>query len=162
MSWLVAAKSKHQTFLNFQVVPLAILVMTASNTLSPKLRAKTWRTLCTFLRLLWCFMILFLLLITYTKNPNHSQYQITRTQRRCYPGGIRYHNRKGLRGSWKVISDLIDVLQSKDSYQPPQPPIKDNAEFSSNIGQEGYENYVKTLKNTFWRVTLSKQFLRNG
>lgn len=45
-----------------------------------------------------------------------------------------------------IISNLTEILQSNESYQPPQPPIKENAEFSSNIGQEGYENHVKTLK----------------
>lgn len=30
---------------------------------------------------------------------------------------------------------------------PPQPPIKQNQEFQSNIGEEGYENHVRTLRD---------------
>lgn len=45
-----------------------------------------------------------------------------------------------------VISGFAQIIKSKETYQPPQPPIVGNAEFSSNIGQEGYENHVKTLK----------------
>lgn len=46
----------------------------------------------------------------------------------------------------KFIAEIVQILEAPETYQPPQPPIKPNAEFSSNIGQEGYENHVRTLK----------------
>lgn len=45
-----------------------------------------------------------------------------------------------------TINKIADILQNGEDYHPPQPAIVPNAEFTSNIGQEGYENHVKTLK----------------
>lgn len=47
----------------------------------------------------------------------------------------------------KIISDLVAILESKELvYQPPQPQVKLGNQFTSNIGQDGYENHVKKLK----------------
>lgn len=48
----------------------------------------------------------------------------------------------------KVISEIYNKLtdNSKPIEYPEQPPIKLNQTFTSNIGQEGYENHVRTLK----------------
>lgn len=45
-----------------------------------------------------------------------------------------------------IIQSIADILDNGPDYTPPQPPIVPNSEFTSNIGQEGYENHVKTLK----------------
>lgn len=46
----------------------------------------------------------------------------------------------------KIIQAIADILESGEDYTPPQPPIVLDNEFTSNIGQDGYENHVKTLK----------------
>lgn len=46
----------------------------------------------------------------------------------------------------KVLRDLVDVLRSDEVPLPSQPPIAPNQEAKSNIGQEGYEKHVRTLK----------------
>lgn len=49
----------------------------------------------------------------------------------------------------KIISDIVEILTSAtdlEAIEPHQPPIKQNLTFTSNIGQEGYENHVSTLK----------------
>jgi anthranilate synthase component I len=51
----------------------------------------------------------------------------------------------------KEISKIKQILNSPDIYQPPQPKITDTEEFVSNIGQEGYENHVKTLKEHIFK-----------
>ncbi|KAI2642280.1 anthranilate synthase component 1 [Xylaria nigripes] len=45
-----------------------------------------------------------------------------------------------------IIHELIDVLNAPETPIPAQPPIKENQEYISNIGQKGYENHVATLK----------------
>lgn len=45
-----------------------------------------------------------------------------------------------------IIQSIADTLENGQDYHPQQPPIVPNAEFTSNIGQEGYENHVKTLR----------------
>lgn len=45
-----------------------------------------------------------------------------------------------------IIQSIANTLDKGEDYTPPQPPIVPNAEFKSNIGQDGYENHVKTLK----------------
>lgn len=44
------------------------------------------------------------------------------------------------------IEELLSAHKTLEEINPPQPPIKMNQTFISNIGQEGYENHVKTLK----------------
>lgn len=44
------------------------------------------------------------------------------------------------------IKIIKDVLLNDQVVFPAQPPIKLDQTFTSNIGQEGYENHVKTLK----------------
>ncbi|ROW12872.1 hypothetical protein VPNG_04688 [Cytospora leucostoma] len=46
----------------------------------------------------------------------------------------------------KTIEDLIDVLDSPEIPLPEQKPVHLGKEYKSNIGQEGYEGHVKTLK----------------
>ncbi|KAJ9203124.1 hypothetical protein DTO166G4_5542 [Paecilomyces variotii] len=46
----------------------------------------------------------------------------------------------------EVIQKTIDVLLRPDTPLPPQPPIKPNQEYTSNIGREGYEKHVTSLK----------------
>ncbi|KAK9778697.1 putative Anthranilate synthase component I [Seiridium cardinale] len=45
-----------------------------------------------------------------------------------------------------TINELIDVLNAPEIPIPKQEPIKLGYEAKSNIGQEGYENHVTTLK----------------
>jgi anthranilate synthase component 1 len=45
-----------------------------------------------------------------------------------------------------TISEIVDVLQSSHTPLPFQPPIKPNQQYTSNIGQEGYEKHVVRLK----------------
>ncbi|RPB23030.1 putative anthranilate synthase component I [Terfezia boudieri ATCC MYA-4762] len=47
----------------------------------------------------------------------------------------------------KTIQDIISTLSSPDIPLPPQPPIKLDQEYTSNIGREGYEKHVTTLKH---------------
>ncbi|RKP28877.1 anthranilate synthase component, partial [Metschnikowia bicuspidata] len=44
------------------------------------------------------------------------------------------------------VEDLLKANKSIDDINPVQPPIKTNQTFTSNIGQEGYEEHVRTLK----------------
>lgn len=44
------------------------------------------------------------------------------------------------------IEKLLKTHQTLEEINPKQPPIKANQTFTSNIGQEGYENHVSTLK----------------
>ena len=46
----------------------------------------------------------------------------------------------------KILSATIATLSSPDIPLPPQPPITPNQEYTSNIGQSGYETHVRTLK----------------
>ncbi|KAF1345446.1 anthranilate synthase component I [Delphinella strobiligena] len=46
----------------------------------------------------------------------------------------------------KTIMQNLKVLRSPDVPYPEQPPIKMGNTYTSNIGQEGYEKHVKTLK----------------
>jgi anthranilate synthase component 1 len=45
-----------------------------------------------------------------------------------------------------TIDSLISVLESHDTPLPPQPTIKLDQKYTSNIGQEGYEGHVNRLK----------------
>lgn len=44
------------------------------------------------------------------------------------------------------IEDVIDILLSSETPLPEQPPIELNQEYTSNIGQAGYEGHVNGLK----------------
>lgn len=46
----------------------------------------------------------------------------------------------------ETINEVVDVLLSPDTPLPVQPPITPNQEYTSNIGQEGYEKHVTDLK----------------
>jgi len=46
-----------------------------------------------------------------------------------------------------TVNEYVDVLLSPNTPLPVQPPIKQDQHYTSNIGQEGYETHVKTLKN---------------
>ncbi|EOO00508.1 putative anthranilate synthase component i protein [Phaeoacremonium minimum UCRPA7] len=46
----------------------------------------------------------------------------------------------------KVIEDVINVLNSPEIPLPEQKPIELGKEYTSNIGKEGYEQHVTTLK----------------
>jgi len=45
-----------------------------------------------------------------------------------------------------TVNEYVDVLRSPNTPLPVQPPIKQDQNYTSNIGQEGYETHVKTLK----------------
>ncbi|KAF7874314.1 hypothetical protein EAF04_002986 [Stromatinia cepivora] len=46
----------------------------------------------------------------------------------------------------EIIDEVVSVLESQDTPLPAQPLIKLDNEYTSNIGKEGYEEHVKTLK----------------
>ncbi|KAJ5884271.1 ADC synthase [Penicillium tannophilum] len=46
----------------------------------------------------------------------------------------------------QIIQKTIETLLQDRTPMPPQGPIIQNQEYTSNIGQEGYENHVKVLK----------------
>ena len=46
----------------------------------------------------------------------------------------------------KILSSTISTLLSPDIPLPPQPPIIPNQQYTSNIGQSGYETHVRTLR----------------
>ncbi|KAI3394808.1 hypothetical protein diail_2210 [Diaporthe ilicicola] len=46
----------------------------------------------------------------------------------------------------KVIEDLVGVLEAPETPLPEQKPIQLGREYTSNIGQDGYEGHVKNLK----------------
>lgn len=45
-----------------------------------------------------------------------------------------------------VLLRLVEIVQSKETPMPEQPPIAINHEYTSNIGREGYEKHVTRLK----------------
>jgi anthranilate synthase component I len=45
-----------------------------------------------------------------------------------------------------TVDSIVSILNSPDTPLPHQPLIKLNQEYTSNIGQTGYENHVTTLK----------------
>src|SRR4051812_4097034 len=45
-----------------------------------------------------------------------------------------------------TINEVVDILLSEETPLPAQPPIKLGQQATSNIGQSGYEDHVKTLK----------------
>jgi anthranilate synthase component 1 len=45
-----------------------------------------------------------------------------------------------------ALEHMVAILKNKDVPLPPQGPIELNQKYTSNIGQEGYEAHVKTLK----------------
>ncbi|KAF2141398.1 uncharacterized protein K452DRAFT_288103 [Aplosporella prunicola CBS 121167] len=45
-----------------------------------------------------------------------------------------------------VLLETVAKLKSEDIQLPPQGPIEQNQQYTSNIGQEGYEGHVKKLK----------------
>lgn len=46
----------------------------------------------------------------------------------------------------QTINEVVDVLLQPDTPLPPQPRIKLDQPYTSNIGQKGYEKHVTTLK----------------
>ncbi|KAL8718854.1 MAG: hypothetical protein Q9225_004062 [Loekoesia sp. 1 TL-2023] len=67
---------------------------------------------------------------------------------------------KAYNDAQSILNATISTLQSENIPQPIQPPIpkvrdkRTNIEkpgYTSNIGQSGYENHVKTLKNHIWK-----------
>ncbi|RDW82108.1 hypothetical protein BP6252_03220 [Coleophoma cylindrospora] len=46
----------------------------------------------------------------------------------------------------QTISEVVDVLMSPETPLPEQAPIKLDQPYTSNVGQEGYEKHVTTLK----------------
>jgi len=46
----------------------------------------------------------------------------------------------------RTIKNMANILKSEGLPLPPQGPIKQGQEYTSNIGQDGYEQHVKTLK----------------
>lgn len=46
----------------------------------------------------------------------------------------------------ETINEVVDVLQSEQTPLPPQGPIIPDQQSTSNIGQDGYEKHVTTLK----------------
>ncbi|CAI1956297.1 hypothetical protein SEUBUCD646_0E01780 [Saccharomyces eubayanus] len=55
---------------------------------------------------------------------------------------------QGYKNAVEIITDVISKLTDDSSPipYPEQPPIKLNQTFESNVGQEGYESHVSTLK----------------
>ena len=45
-----------------------------------------------------------------------------------------------------TINEVVDVLLQQETPLPYQPPIELDQQYTSNIGQEGYEKHVTTLK----------------
>lgn len=45
-----------------------------------------------------------------------------------------------------ALQHIVDALKQQDTPLPPQDPIIENQEYTSNIGQEGYEAHVVKLK----------------
>jgi anthranilate synthase component 1 len=46
----------------------------------------------------------------------------------------------------QTINEVVEVLEQQETPLPLQPPIKLDQPYTSNIGQEGYETHVTTLK----------------
>lgn len=46
-----------------------------------------------------------------------------------------------------ILRDTIDILTAPEIPLPHQPPVIPNQEYTSNIGQAGYEKHVRTLKS---------------
>lgn len=44
------------------------------------------------------------------------------------------------------IHSMCDILNAKETPEPPQPPVLLENQYTSNIGQIGYEHHVETLK----------------
>lgn len=53
---------------------------------------------------------------------------------------------KAYREASKVIEDTVNTLRQEKTPLPEQGPIKLNQSYTSNIGQDGYENHVTRLK----------------
>lgn len=55
---------------------------------------------------------------------------------------------EGYKAAAQIITDIVSKLTDDSSPipYPEQPPIKLNQTFESNVGKEGYENHVSTLK----------------
>ncbi|AJU47173.1 Trp2p [Saccharomyces cerevisiae YJM189] len=55
---------------------------------------------------------------------------------------------EGYQAAAQIITDIVSKLTDDSSPipYPEQPPIKLNQTFGSNVGKEGYENHVSTLK----------------
>lgn len=54
--------------------------------------------------------------------------------------GLRYEDAQD------ELQRIVHILESPEIPLPPQPPIRKNREYVSNIGQKGYESHVRTLK----------------
>lgn len=46
----------------------------------------------------------------------------------------------------RVVEEILKAKKTLDEINPVQKPIKTNQTFTSNIGQDGYEQHVRTLK----------------
>ena len=51
----------------------------------------------------------------------------------------------------ETLRSIVSTLQSPEVPLPPQNPIKLNQQYTSNIGQSGYESHVHTLKSHITR-----------
>lgn len=63
---------------------------------------------------------------------------------------LRNLNEKGTLSAYaaacQTLTEIVDTLTKPDIPLPHQPPIVPNQEYTSNIGQSGYESHVRTLK----------------
>ena len=56
--------------------------------------------------------------------------------------------------AYQILSATVSILQSQDIPLPPQPPIAPNQSYKSNIGQDGYEAHVLSLKKEIQRGSI--------
>ncbi len=64
------------------------------------------------------------------------------------PQNGSYNLEKLLTEAKKEINSIKDILLNDEEIPyPPQGPIKQDLDFTSNIGQEGYEDHVRVLKD---------------
>lgn len=48
--------------------------------------------------------------------------------------------------SCMVLRDIVDILTAPEISLPDQPPVLPDQQYTSNIGRDGYESHVRTLK----------------
>lgn len=56
--------------------------------------------------------------------------------------------------AYRTLNAVVSILQSSEIPMPPQPPIAPNQDSKSNIGQEGYQSHVLTLKQEIQRGSI--------
>ena len=56
--------------------------------------------------------------------------------------------------AYQILSATVSILQSQDLPLPPQPQIVPNQSYKSNIGQDGYEAHVLSLKKEIQRGSI--------